>query len=489
MAIGKPPCTRTKLTYCHKTATIASLPGSPVGMLPRFFRSQSSISSPPSPPTTATPPDPAYRPSVSDNDEERNLTNRIRFFTTDRLRRHPSVNMSLNFVGSPDFQAPPAQPAQARHSSHPRRSRATSLAGSVDQRLSVIDEDHPSPPLDSPTPINPKTQHRPFSRRFGLGEPPKYSSSNRPPNYTFWDITGPKGEKFDDLRNNAYIAKRGGWRRFCIIFWLILVVAIALAVGLGVGLSRRHHNEYALSTSMQPSHNTNSIPTSSKPAPSPSASSSPQTGPFPAGSYTFTTFLSTVSTNCTSNPSSWNCQPSVTYSTDPSGSEAQFNWIISTTNSTPISSPNFTISSTNNPFSIDFTNTSLILMDAGQDTERYSFTTTVPKIVYPTTSLSIKCFYNQTQFSGNLYTKKPKTAPSGAAAASSTSTASAAASTGDAFAEWNFAVEATQSIGGGVDVPDCYQYNNGQTGARVTQGYEERDAGQFCSCAYKNDNP
>ena len=465
-------------------------------MWPRFLRSQSSLSSPsspPSPPTTGTPPDPAYRSSVSDNDEERNLTNRIRFFTTDRLRRHPSVNMSLNFVGSPDFQPPPAQPAQARHSSNTRRSRATSLAGSVDQRLSVIDEDHPSPPLDSPTPINPKTHNRPFSRRFGLGEPPRYSSSNRPPNYTFWDITGPKGEKFDDLRNNvrnnAYVAKRGGWKRICIIFWVLLVLVIALAVGLGVGLMRRHHNRYDLSFSTEPGHNTYLTSSSSKPAPSPSASASPQTGPFPAGSYTFTTFLSSTSTNCTSNPASWTCQPSVTYSSDPISSKAQFNWIISTTNSTPVSStPNFTISSTSNPFSIDFTNASLSLLDAGLDTERYSFKTIVPKIVYPTDSLSIKCFYNETQFSGNLYTKKPKTVPSGAAA-SATSSASAAASTGDDFGEWKFAVDATQSIGGGVDVPDCYQYNNGQTGAKLTKGYEEKDEGQFCSCAYKNDNP
>ena len=228
---------------------------------------------------------------------------------------------------------------------------------------------------------------------------------------------------------------------------------------------------------------------SSTPAPSPSASSSPQTDPFPAGSYTFTTFLSSISTNCTSNPSSWTCQPSVTYSSDRAGSQAPFNWIISTTNTNPVSSPSFAISSTNNPFSIDFKKATLTLLDQGLDTERYSFKTIVPKTVFPASSFSIQCFYNETQFSANLYTKKPKTAPP-VPAASSSAMANVAASSSTDFAEWKFAVEATQSIGGGVDVPDCYRYdNNGKPVGKVTEGYAERAEGQFCSCAYKNDNP
>jgi len=228
---------------------------------------------------------------------------------------------------------------------------------------------------------------------------------------------------------------------------------------------------------------------SSAPPPSPSSSSSPSTGPFPAGSYTFTTFLDTVKTACTSNSASWKCEPSVTYSENPTNSEATFNWIIAA------SGPNFTIASTDNPFAINFSNATLSLLDPGSADERYTFTTTVQKVVFP--SFAVKCFYNTTQFTADLYTKKAKSYPSNSTSASATASAAGAAETngaagapaGGAFAEWNFAVYATQSIGGGVDVPECYNLNNGQTGSRVTSGYTVEPAGDFCSCAYKNYHP
>ena len=188
----------------------------------------------------SSPSTPYRQPSIPNEEEERTLKNRIRLLTSHTVSRHPSHNMSLHFVGSPDFQ----QPSPSRHHTPRRsRSRATSLAGSVEQRLSVIDEDQPSPPHPPLEPIEEpvRIHHRPFSRRLGLGEPPQYKRGLSPPRYTFWDnVKGPKGEKFEDLRNNAYIASRGGWKRLCLIIWLILMATIALAIGLGVGLSQRH---------------------------------------------------------------------------------------------------------------------------------------------------------------------------------------------------------------------------------------------------------
>ena len=96
----------------------------------------------------------------------------------------------------------------------------------------------------------------------------------------------------------------------------------------------------------------------------------------------------------------------------------------------------------------------------------------------------------------DLYTNKPKSYPGNTtASASATSSAAAAAATGappaagGAFADWNFAMDARQYISGGVDVPACYQYNNGQLGNRVTSGYTMMAAADFCSCAYKNYDP
>lgn len=78
----------------------------------------------------------------------------------------------------------------------------------ADHRLSVIEEDHPpasysQPPAETAEPKRP--HNRPFSRRF-VGKPPRYSNGQNPPRYAFGDVTGPKGEKFADLRGKASIS-------------------------------------------------------------------------------------------------------------------------------------------------------------------------------------------------------------------------------------------------------------------------------------------
>ena len=230
----------------------------------------------------------------------------------------------------------------------------------------------------------------------------------------------------------------------------------------------------------------NSAASPASPSASPSPSPSPTTGPFPAGSYTLQTFLDTTSTNCTSNSSSWSCHPYVTYATSPTDALTTFNWIISPATS-PGSSPNaFTISSTANPFTINFNNVPLSLNDPGSPDERYNFTT---KLNYQTLpSLNVICFFNDTQFTANMYTKKPKSYPSNSAIPSATAVTTGT-SAGGAFANWNFAVDVTASIGGGVDVPACYNFVNSQVGERIATGYTAQPAGDFCSCAYKNYDP
>ena len=127
-------------------------------------------------------------------------------------------------------------------------------------------------------------------------------------------------------------------------------------------------------------------------------------------------------------------------------------------------------------------------MDEGTDTERYTFKTQAQKIVYPTNSFAIKCFYNDTQFSADLYTRKPKTLPSGNTPSPSSTPLTITSTTGSnaAYVDWEFAVDARQSIGGGVDVPDCYEFDRNQIGAKLTQGFEEQSSSDFCNCAYTN---
>ena len=123
-----------------------------------------------------------------------------------------------------------------RHSKNgAKKSRANSV---VDARLSVIAEDGAVPTVPEKSRNN-----RTFSRGWAFN-PPRHSFEESPPNYSFWDVTGPKGEKLTDVRNNKYIAQRGGWRRICLIFFVLLAVILALAIGLGVGLHKKHTSRY-----------------------------------------------------------------------------------------------------------------------------------------------------------------------------------------------------------------------------------------------------
>lgn len=128
--------------------------------------------------------------------------------------------------------SPPATPGFPRHSTHgSRRSRGSS----TDVRLSIIVEDGSLPPLPQ------KAYHRPFSQRWNIGDPPSHSFEKPPPKYdSVWDVTGPKGEKLGDVRNNKHIASRGGWRRICVVALLIMAVLVALSVGLAVGMHKTH---------------------------------------------------------------------------------------------------------------------------------------------------------------------------------------------------------------------------------------------------------
>jgi hypothetical protein len=73
----------------------------------------------------------------------------------------------------------------------------------------------------------------------------------RGPPYTEYDnVTGPRGEKFSDLRNNRHVAKRGGWTRVLLIALIVLLIIVGLAVGLGVGLTRSKKSSRYVTTAL-----------------------------------------------------------------------------------------------------------------------------------------------------------------------------------------------------------------------------------------------
>ena len=234
---------------------------------------------------------------------------------------------------------------------------------------------------------------------------------------------------------------------------------------------------------------------SSTSAPAASPSSAP-TGPFPIGSYSLPTFLDSVSTNCTSDPATWLCYPYSTYNQSRANSGATFDWIINPSSGTPSSGANFTISSTNNPFSLTFSNVPLEMLDTGLSSERYRFQVPMDKVVVPTTPITSdgsisNCWYNGTTLQADLYTSMtksypPASSPSSTAAAPGTASSGAGAA---AFKPWPYAVQVEQVIAGGQNVPQCFEMDNGNTGPRITTGLDPMAAGDLCSCLYKNWDP
>lgn len=199
---------------------------------------------------------------------------------------------------------------------------------------------------------------------------------------------------------------------------------------------------------------------------------------FPAGSYSITTFLDTVSTNCTSAPSTWTCFPYSTYAQSRANSAATFDWVISPVSGT---SDNYTISSTQNYFSILFANTSLVLLNKGKDDEHYFFQTTLQKPTKPSGPLGPQnvqatCYFNSTTFQAYLYTKMPKSYPPFSINSTNTSTSNA-----QPFAPWPYAVKVEEVVGAGVGTPDCFDPSGNSLG-----DFSVSDRTQLCDCLYLN---
>ncbi|KAI4116316.1 MAG: hypothetical protein LQ338_007736 [Usnochroma carphineum] len=212
-------------------------------------------------------------------------------------------------------------------------------------------------------------------------------------------------------------------------------------------------------------------------APENATSTSNSTGPFPAGSYTLITFLDTVQTDCSSQAQDWSCYPYHTHNQSASQATANFTWVITS------SGDGFSVSSTSNPWSINFDGTPLTLVDAGTDNERYQFNTSLNKITVPT--IGVNCFFNDTNLEGNLYTQKAPTylssSPANPPAANPSSPA-----TSDDFQPWPYAVEVRQTIGGGQTVPECFRIQDDRKGDRITDGITPQGASAVCSCDYRN---
>ena len=348
--------------------------------------------------------------------------------------------------------------------SSPRRN----MASPIQDRLSTIMENN----TDSQRP-NPSR----WSVTSKKSSPPRASAEPTPPPYARYAFQedGFRLRGTDKLgHGKSRSSRRGGLGRLLlIILAVLLVLAIALGVGLGVGLTRKKKSP---STTSPPSNTDQAQPAA-----------------FPMGSFSFVTALYTVSTSCTSNSATWSCWPYTTYNTSATQSMATFNWVLSNTssmyatNSTGPSTSadgipaNVSISTTDNPFGVSFTNHSVTYINSGSF-HQYKFNFTLPKSVVPSTTITSDnsqslCFYNQTSFSATLWLSAGENVPSVAINSSTTT---------GGYAAWPYAVLVEQISSGGSEVPDCYETTNGVVGKSIPVESTANTTNGLCECVYQN---
>ena len=236
-------------------------------------------------------------------------------------------------------------------------------------------------------------------------------------------------------------------------------------------------------------------------SPSPGASAPPEsTGPFPLGSYLFSTFLDTVSTGCVEEPRAFTCYPYQTYRESAAQSAFTFNWIIAAATGAAAASSDFTISSSENPFALAFTDMPLRLVDEGAEAERYVFQLSADKVVVPTGSIGgetarLGCHYNDTTFEAQLFTKRPKKKLQISRAPVSriysaypppppwrTSVLAKRAQ----YQPWPYAVQVEQTIQSGPGVPSCFKMANGERKDPANVDLEVRKGAGVCRCLYRD---
>jgi hypothetical protein len=122
----------------------------------------------------------------------------------------------------------------------PKKKSTQSLAAGGEPRLSVIAEDGDGAPQEPKSILRP--HHRPFSRIWNIGYPPRPSYEKSPPDYSeLRDVPPTRMERLMmKVRSNKYVARRGGWKRLLCFIILVIALIIGLAVGLTVGLRNRN---------------------------------------------------------------------------------------------------------------------------------------------------------------------------------------------------------------------------------------------------------
>lgn len=122
----------------------------------------------------------------------------------------------------------------------------TPKRGPASDLLPAIPEDGSTVHLPPAIPARAKHRPNPLITSW-LSDPPRSSFDSSPPAYTE-SVASPQfsedpREKTNPLRDNRFIARRGGWLRLCLVVLFLILCIVGLVVGLVVGLKKKHSNK------------------------------------------------------------------------------------------------------------------------------------------------------------------------------------------------------------------------------------------------------
>lgn len=228
---------------------------------------------------------------------------------------------------------------------------------------------------------------------------------------------------------------------------------------------------------------------------------------FPAGSYSFTTALTSISTSCTSDPATFRCYPYIIYNASQNTSSSETTSSSSSSSRTSfwtIHEPrpsSFLISAAPNPFVPQFTNVSMRLLDANQPTERFTFNFTMQLTVTPASQITrtamadtttaeqgngdsddnsrFTCYYHDTVASATIWIRRPAEFPRNLDTPVSNGGNGTHVST--SFDPWPYAVDLAQVSEPGPAQPECRDADGGRAGDFAAPSDAEP-----CGCWYRN---
>lgn len=154
------------------------------------------------------------------------------------LREDTKSNHLLGPRTGHDASFSAAPPRRSKKQAPPRN---TTRLGAIDEHSNSVAPDTPSRHPDR------KYKYGNATKFFAFGAYAR-SDNSLPPVDAYEKVVGPRGEKFNDLRQNRPYRppNRGGWRRvICLgLVILLILLAIGLGVGLGIGLTRSKETRY-----------------------------------------------------------------------------------------------------------------------------------------------------------------------------------------------------------------------------------------------------